>query len=60
MSTIEIEYSVPCGLLARAEEVEHALLALAITARKASAAGACRIDRTPPARDGAGPRVSTR
>jgi selenoprotein W-related protein len=26
MTTIEIEYCVPCGLLARAEEVEHALL----------------------------------
>jgi selenoprotein W-related protein len=26
MSEIEIEYCVPCGLLPRAEEVEHALL----------------------------------
>lgn len=26
MSQIEIEYCVPCGLLGRAEEVQHALL----------------------------------
>jgi selenoprotein W-related protein len=26
MSTIEIEYCVPCGFLERAEEIQHALL----------------------------------
>jgi len=26
MSTIEIEYCVPCGFLNRAEEIQHALL----------------------------------
>ncbi|WP_311170984.1 Rdx family protein [Halobellus ordinarius] len=26
MSTIEIEYCVPCGFLDRAEEIQHALL----------------------------------
>lgn len=26
MSTVEIEYCVPCGFLERAEEVQHALL----------------------------------
>ena len=26
MSTVEIEYCVPCGFLERAEEIQHALL----------------------------------
>jgi selenoprotein W-related protein len=26
MSTVEIEYCVPCGFLGRAEEIQHALL----------------------------------